>query len=222
MAKSLGLGKKGAEIGLITALTESSLHNYANANIPASLKYPHDRVGSDHYSAGIMQQQTGPFGNYWGTVGQVMNPAYASARFFQEMARKAPGWRGMNSGVVAQDVQVSKYPDRYEHYIPTADSLIAKLYDQGGELEPGYTLAYNGTGQREFIAPAQTFNELVAQGGSANGKELRLHPEDRALLTSIADRPVRLVTTRSGETVIGEIANDHRQERRLHGDPDYV
>ena len=222
VAKSLGLGKKGAEIGLITALTESSLHNYANANIPASLKYPHDRVGSDHYSAGIMQQQTGPFGNYWGSVGQVMNPSYASARFFQEMARKVPGWRGMNSGVVAQDVQVSKYPDRYQSYIPRADSLIAKYYDQGGALEPGYTLAYNGTGQRELIAPAESFNDLMALGGSKGSRQVRLDDDQiDAIARSVASRPAELWLTDRGVTKIGEVSNDHRQERRLHGDPDY-
>lgn len=86
-AKALGLGKKGAEIGLITALTETggSLDNYANSNIPETFKYPHNAVESDHYSAGLFQQQIGPFGDYWDTVAQVMDPAYATQRFYREM-----------------------------------------------------------------------------------------------------------------------------------------
>ena len=169
VAKALGLGKKGAEIGLITALTETggSMRNYANSEIPETLKYPHNAVGSDHYSAGLFQQQTGPFGNYWGTVAQVMNPAYATGRFFQEMTRRVGGWQHMNSGVVAQDVQGSAYPGRYQGYIPQADQLIAKLYDEGGPVEPGYTLVYNGTGQQEIMAPKQKFDDLVS--ASAGG-----------------------------------------------------
>jgi hypothetical protein len=120
-------GEQGAIIGLITALVESNLQNYANSNIPESLGYPHDAVGNDHYSAGIMQQQTGPFGTYWGTVAQVMDPKYAATRFFVEMVNKVRDWRTADVAAVAQAVQVSAFPDRYISKLGEAVGLISQL-----------------------------------------------------------------------------------------------
>lgn len=86
----------------------------------------------------------------------------------------------MNSGVVAQDVQVSQYPYRYQGYLPKADGLIAKLYDEGGPLDPGYTLAYTGTTGREIVAQKQNFNDLVAAASNNNSGR----PRSRATSTS--------------------------------------
>lgn len=36
-------------------------------------------------------------------------------------------------------------------------------YDEGGLLEPGLTLAYNGTGEAEVVAPRQTFEQIFKQ-----------------------------------------------------------
>jgi len=169
-AKSMNLGAKGAEIGLMTALVESGLKNYANANIPESLRLPHDAVGSDHYSAGLFQQQTGPFGNYWGTVPQVMNPAYTAHRFFDELLRKVPGYQGIDSGVAAQTVQVSAFPDAYSARRGDADALLSQLkYDQGGYLPPGLTQVYNGTGRPEPVFTDQQWNTLASNKGTASG-----------------------------------------------------
>jgi len=38
-------------------------------------------------------------------------------------------------------------------------------YDRGGMLNPGYTLAYNGTGANEHILTGDQFNTLVGNGG---------------------------------------------------------
>lgn len=52
-----------------------------------------------------------------------------------------------------------------------------------------------------------------------------LHPDDRALLrqvvTELDARPVQLLIDSGGKRVIGEVSNEHRRERRLHGDPAY-
>jgi hypothetical protein len=42
-------------------------------------------------------------------------------------------------------------------------------YDDGGTLDPGYTLAYNGTRATEVVAPRQTFEQIMsgASGGTA-------------------------------------------------------
>lgn len=172
-AKQLNLGVKGAEIGLMTALVESNLKNYANVNIPESLRLPHDAVGSDHFSAGLFQQQTGPFGNYWGSIAQVMNPAYSAHRFFDELVRKVPGWQNQDSGVDAQTVQVSAFPDAYSARRGDADNLLKAIgYDNGGYLKPGVTQVYNGTGRPEPVFTDAQWAKLATGGGkpAAAGK----------------------------------------------------
>ncbi len=103
IAKSYNLGKQGALIGLMTALTESSLKNYANTGIPISMQNPSwlaipedDRpLGNDHDSVGIMQQRVSTgwstYGNYTNGADpdkdknitwQLMDPAYAAQAFF--------------------------------------------------------------------------------------------------------------------------------------------
>jgi hypothetical protein len=57
-------GQRVADIALETALTESRLLMYANANNPESLRLPHDAVGSDHGSVGLFQQQAGAADNH--------------------------------------------------------------------------------------------------------------------------------------------------------------
>jgi hypothetical protein len=169
-AKRLGLGLKGAEIGLITALAESGLKNYANSNIPSSLSLPHDAVGSDHYSLGLFQQQSGPFGSSWGTVPQVMNPVYATDRFFKSMVGVG-NWQNMDAGQVAQDVQVSAFPDAYDRQMGAALSLINSLgFDSGGILAPGKTITNNQTGKPEAIftfEQAQAIADMAKSGGQS-------------------------------------------------------
>lgn len=48
-----------------------------------------------------------------------------------------------------------------------AHEMAFNWYDQGGLLEPGFTLAYNGTGQAELVAPRETFDQVM--GGAGNG-----------------------------------------------------
>jgi hypothetical protein len=70
-------GQRVADIALETALTESGLRMYANANNPQSLRLPHDAVGSDHGSVGLFQQQVGGAVNStadWGSTSELMDP----------------------------------------------------------------------------------------------------------------------------------------------------
>jgi TP901 family phage tail tape measure protein len=162
-ARRMNLGKGGAIVGLITGMVESGLKNYANSKIKESLSYPHDVVGSNGYSAGIMQQQTGPFGNYWGTVAQVMDPMYAATRFYKELVNKDPGWRGQPPGVAAQTVQVSSFPDAYGQRVGDAQAMLSQIggYLRGGVLpafrEGGIatraTLGVFGESGHEVLAP---------------------------------------------------------------------
>ena len=121
-AYSRNLGVAGAKVGLMTAMQESGLRMYANKNVPESLNYPHDAVGSDYDSLNPFQQRV----KYWGTVAQLMNLDYAINAFYAALAR-VPGWAVMRPGVAAQRVQVSAYPDAYNKWEQASDTLLDTL-----------------------------------------------------------------------------------------------
>ena len=66
----------------------------------------------------------------WGTVEELMDPKYQAATFFggptgpnypsPRGLLDIPGWQSMGLGEVAQAVEVSAYPDRYDNYAPIA------------------------------------------------------------------------------------------------------
>ena len=149
-AKAAGVGKKGAIIGMATSLVEAGnpLKMWANSKVPASLKFPHDAVGSDGTSAGLFQQQQN---GAWGTVADRMDP-YRSAGMFYKALKAVGGWETMEPGAAAQAVQRSAFPDKYAGQMSAAEALLARtgLFDTGGVFEPG-TLAYNDLNEPELV-----------------------------------------------------------------------
>lgn len=160
-----------ARIGLITVAVESTFLNYANdgvvgpednnmggftesdyAKLAYSLTLPHDEVGTDHASVGIMQQQAtlswGAVGDSTfqtdpeGVIGRLMDPAFAGARFLQRVL-EIDGWENASPGAIAQQVQVSSFPDRYDEQVPLADAILDEFGDQPGIDVPG-TIGWNG------------------------------------------------------------------------------
>lgn len=123
------------------AIVESAIWMYANTNVPQSMSIPHNRVGNDHASVGIYQQQvspnifgTGPFG--WGTIQQCMN-VEASTRSFLGILEGAPTYgllkldppynQRPTLGAAVQRVQVSAFPDRYDAVRPDAEALLRAI-----------------------------------------------------------------------------------------------
>lgn len=99
---------------------QSSIIMYANSKVPASLNYPHDRVGSDHDSVGIFQQRA----SIYKDVACDMDAACSAGQFFQEM-RRIKGWQTMAVGTLCQKVQRSAYPDRYNKRVAEARSICS-------------------------------------------------------------------------------------------------
>src|SRR4051812_45564848 len=104
---------------LALASQESHFTNYANdgrgsdldffqTGIERSLALPHEAVGTDHGSLGILQQQW----PWWGTMADLMNPARAAGKFYAALL-KVPRWPAMPVTVAAQAVQRSAFPDAY-------------------------------------------------------------------------------------------------------------
>jgi hypothetical protein len=92
-AAALAMDRRGAVIGVMTALTESSLRNLDHG----------DDAGPD--SRGLFQQRAA-----WGSQQARMDPSGASRLFFQALAQ-VPAWRQVPPWVAAQAVQRSAFAD---------------------------------------------------------------------------------------------------------------
>ncbi|KAJ5360060.1 hypothetical protein N7517_009251 [Penicillium concentricum] len=117
-AKKEGLGRQGCLAGIATGLVESNMLIYANKKVPASLKYPHDAVGSDYDSVGIFQQRA----IYYPDIAADMDAAKSAAQFFKGM-KNVSGWKTMEVGKLCQKVQGSAYPSRYAERVAEAKKI---------------------------------------------------------------------------------------------------
>lgn len=130
-----GVGRHGLVVALTAGLTESRLLMYANTGAyPDSARYPHDADGSDHDSLGIFQMRpaTG-----WGTVAELMDPAYQARAFFggptgpnggsPRGLLDIDGWASLPTAAAAQAVEVSAHPDRYATWEPVAETILTAL-----------------------------------------------------------------------------------------------
>lgn len=90
LANSKG-GKSMAVIAVMTAYTESTLHNLS---------------GGDRDSIGLFQQRPS---QSWGTPDQIRSPTYATTKFLNSLA--AIDWQQMDPWTAAQAVQRSGTPD---------------------------------------------------------------------------------------------------------------
>ncbi len=109
VARSLGASPKVLLAAYEAAIVESGVH---------SLPY------GDRDSIGLFQQR-----DSWGSYAQRMDPAWASRQFLVKAIRQNEPW--MSAGQLAQDVQVSAFPDRYDERRTQALALITQ-YCSGG------------------------------------------------------------------------------------------
>lgn len=102
------LPARATTIALVTALQESKLRNLDHG---------------DRDSLGLFQQRPS---QGWGTPDQVMDPTYATGKFFDALV-KLDDYRTMDIGDAAQDVQRSGFPDAYDKHEPRARILASAL-----------------------------------------------------------------------------------------------
>lgn len=159
IGEAMGIPEQGIIIALATESQESTFRMLANSNVPDSLNYPHDAVGSDHLSVNPFQQQV----TIWGDTATLMNPVTANRLFYQHLLA-VPGWETMPVTVAAQTVQGSAYPDAYADDETLARSLYGELKGAGKELSAAdkAILADAGTSAASTAVP-------VADGGSGAG-----------------------------------------------------
>ncbi|MGX1837558.1 peptidoglycan-binding domain-containing protein [Streptomyces diastaticus] len=83
----------------------------------------------DRDSLGVFQQRPS---QGWGTPEQIMDVAYASHSFFTRAVDAAAAHPDHTAGQVAQAVQISAYPDRYDAAEGTARALIEQARGMAG------------------------------------------------------------------------------------------
>ncbi len=114
-ATTLGLGVRGQQIGVMTAMEESTLRN---------LSYGDNAVnpdGSIADSIGLFQQQ-----GSWGTVAERMEPSTAARLFYERMVA-VEGWESMEPQDVAHTVQVNDHAWRYGEHWDDAVEVVSAL-----------------------------------------------------------------------------------------------
>jgi hypothetical protein len=113
-----------------TAIVEANCKNLASRAVPESLKYPHEGVAAgDHDSVGVMQQRAS-----WGSVASRMNVEQSATRFLNKAKRLEKS--GQSAGQLAQAVQVSAFPLKYDAVAGKAQLLIARQRSSGRGVDP--------------------------------------------------------------------------------------
>lgn len=153
-----GLPPRAASIALATAFQESGIRN---------LDYGH----AD--SVGLFQQRPS---QGWGSVAQIMNPYYATARFYQALA-KVPGYTDMDIAVAAQQVQRSADGSLYAKHEQRARILASAMT---GQTPAAWTCHPDDTtGHRWSRA------ELITNLGSSFGAQVCATAAPGAVIVSL-------------------------------------
>ncbi|MFI7099627.1 hypothetical protein ACIBK8_09735 [Streptomyces sp. NPDC050161] len=139
----------------------------------------------DQDSIGVFQQRPS---QGWGTREQIMNPDYAAHKFFEQAIpndRKDPG---QSPGKLAQSVQRSAYPERYDANEGPAKQLLAEVAAAEGGQPP------SGPGPGGGGADFSTW-----------GKQVRVHKEaqlaSEVVNTLNVPTPVHVDFQRRGDLV---------------------
>ncbi|RJO77650.1 peptidoglycan endopeptidase [Nocardia panacis] len=158
-----GIDEHGITAAMMAAAAESGFRNYANINVPESLRYDHDAVGSDYDSVGPWQLRA----SVWGAMGmaQLMDPAQQATWFYDQLD-KLPGWHAMAPEAIAQAIEKSAVPDAYaptHHMVRTLLAVLAPVV--GGTVARCLTEGPVGPGARVVELAARWIDWPYVWGG---------------------------------------------------------
>jgi hypothetical protein len=169
VAVQRSLPPRAASIALATALQESSLRN---------IDY------GDRDSVGLFQQRPS---QGWGTVEQLMNPQYATGKFYDALVKVA-NWQTGDINDVAQAVQRSGVPDGYRKHVERAKVLASALT---GETPGAFTCLSKVASPSDPTGFAAVLK--ATYGGTAPG-------------TLVQETPVRIEISAATETTTWAVA----------------
>ncbi|KZW00936.1 hypothetical protein EXIGLDRAFT_793489 [Exidia glandulosa HHB12029] len=87
----------------------------------------------DQDSVGVFQQRPS---QGWGTVKQIRDVKYATNKFLDVAIPHDKANPGFTAGQLAQSVQISEFPDRYDKRKAAAEALIKKARARAGKPKP--------------------------------------------------------------------------------------
>ena len=148
----MGMSMRDIEIGIMTAITESSLRNIS---------------GGDRDSAGLFQQRPS---QGWGSFAQVTDPEYAAKQFFSHLKAIADR-TSLSPWMAAQTVQRSAFSDgsNYQQYWDEAQAIssaMTKVQGVAGGFVPGQG---GWQGFHTWHAGADCINPAAYNAIRANG-----------------------------------------------------
>ncbi|OAA40511.1 NLP/P60 protein [Beauveria brongniartii RCEF 3172] len=115
-----GLNRQACLAVISTALQESELQIYANPIVPASMNYPHDKVGGDQDSIGMFQQRA----KFYSDIATDMSAAGSTRLFLADMKGIA-GWQTMEVSALCQTVQKAEAGNLYGQRISLAEQVCS-------------------------------------------------------------------------------------------------
>lgn len=121
------LAPRASSIALATAYQESGIRNLDHGDLD---------------SVGLFQQRPS---QDWGSVDQIMDPWYASGKFYEALVR-IPGWRDADLNDIAQKIQISAHPEAYRKHVPNARRLASALT---GETPASFGCSLTGSDQAD-------------------------------------------------------------------------
>lgn len=121
VARSLSLGDRGALLGVMCAMGESSLRNIDYGDWETNGVRNPD--GTPTTSIGLFQQQAS-----WGSAADRMDPLYAAWRFFDALG-KVRGWPDLTPTIAIHRVQINADPNHYAKYETPARAVLAAIPD---------------------------------------------------------------------------------------------
>jgi len=169
MSVKRGLPPRAASIAMATAYQETGIRN---------LNY------GDRDSVGLFQQRPS---QGWGTAQQLMDPYYATDKFYDALVR-IKGWRTGDINDVAQQVQRSGHPEAYRDHETDGRVLASTLT---GQAPAGFTCLdrSEASGDPEAMVRSldKTFGETEA---TRDGNVVRLDVASTSLAWAYASHAV--------------------------------
>jgi len=214
-ASVMGLPVRAQQIGVMTAMGESSLRNIGYGDWETSGVTNPD--GTRTTSIGLFQQQ-----NSWGSTTDRLNPEKAATLFFERL-QKIDGWETLDPSRAAHKVQINSNPDHYTKWWDAAVALtdqLARDYGTAGAGassctagEAGYPLdqPYNmssGFGPRKApTAGASTWHPAIDLVGTCDDPIYSVFP-------GTVVRSDRLyLSIKSSDGVVVEYLHSYESER---------
>ena len=163
-----GLAPRAGSIAMATVYQETGIRN---------LDY------GDRDSVGLFQQRPS---QGWGTERQLMDPWYATTKFYDALVR-VRDWEDRDITKVAQAVQRSAYPDAYADHEPDARVLASALT---GQSERSFTCLVHDDTAGDASALAESLETTFRTTAKTDGKVVTMPAKSDKLAWAYAQYAV--------------------------------